>query len=235
MYLDRYIAAPFGNWISSPNYTSVLGTFTLEPRKGLLLRLLKTLRYSFDHNGWTNRLGLRNPGITIGMERYYHSRVLPHKSIVSIYGYNQEEWEKLSTYTKNVPTEINLSCPNTSKQEYNTSCPIELFDMDNTIVKMSPLTKEQEIDDLMRRGVKKWHFSNTLPIAQGGLSGKTLMQYNTRLIKHTLWMDSEAYIIGGGGIQNESDVAWYRDLGCSGVSLGSVFFRPFAMRKFELG
>ena len=235
MYLDRYISAPFGNWFSSPNYTSVLGTFTLEPRKGLLWRLLKTLRYSFNHNGWTNRLGLRNPGITIGMERYYHSRVLPHKSIVSIYGYNQEEWEKLSTYTKNVPTEINLSCPNTSKQEYNTSCPIEMFDMDNTIVKMSPLTKEQEIDELMRRGVKKWHFSNTLPVAQGGLSGKTLMQYNMRLIKHTLWMDEEAYIIGGGGITNESDVAWYRDLGCSGVSLGSVFFQPFAMRKFELG
>ena len=232
--IDRYIAAPFGNWFSSPNYISVLGTFTLEPRKGLLKQLLKTLRYNFHNKGWTNRLGLRNPGIVHGMERYYYSRILPHRSIVSIYGFNYKEWKELSVHTKDVPTEINLSCPNTHSLHNNDPCPIELFDMDITIVKMSPLTTEKEIDDLMRRGVKRWHFSNTLPIAQGGLSGKTLMQYNMKLIKHTLWMDSEAYIVGGGGVTMESDVRFYKDLGCSGVSLGSVFFKPFALRKFKI-
>ena len=99
---------------------------------------------------------------------------------------------------------------------------------------MSPLTTENEIVMYMERGVRKWHFSNTLSIAQGGLSGKTLMQYNRKLIKFTLKEDKCAKIIGGGGVTSMSDVAWYRDLGCSGVSLGTVLFKPFALRKFTV-
>ena len=112
-------------------------------------------------------------------------------------------------------------------------CPVELFDTCNVIVKMSPLTTENEIVMYMERGVRKWHFSNTLPIAQGGLSGRTLMAYNQKLIKFTLKEDKKAKIIGGGGVKNMSDVAWYRDLGCSGVSLGTVCFWPFALNRFN--
>ena len=86
----------------------------------------------------------------------------------------------------------------------------------------------------MERGVRKWHFSNTLPISQGGWSGKTLMTYNAKLIKFVLGEDKCAKIIGGGGVTSMSDVRFYRDLGCSGVSLGTVCMIPFGLRRFNV-
>jgi uncharacterized protein related to proFAR isomerase len=59
------------------------------------------------------------------------------------------------------------------------------------------------------------------------------MAYNAKLIKFTLKEDKKAKIIGGGGVKNMSDVEWYRDLGCSGVSLGTVCFWPFALNRFS--
>ena len=209
---------------------SVMGTYTLLSRPGLLKALLKTLRYSFHHKGWTNQLGMRNPGIEKGIQKYY---VQPSRRIVSICGFNYGEWKTLAEYTRGIRIELNLSCPNVGMKG-NIGCPIELFDASRVIVKMSPLTTENEIVSYMERGVRKWHFSNTLSIAQGGLSGKTLMQYNRKLIKFTLKEDKCAKIIGGGGVTSMSDVAWYRDLGCSGVSLGTVLFKPFALRKFTV-
>ena len=229
--MKYYIAPPFGNYLHRPDMYSVMGTFTLLQRPGLIKELLKTLRYSFHHKGWTNRLGLRNPGIEKGINKYY---VQPHRRIISIYGFNYGEWKTLAEYIRGVRrVELNLSCPNIGMKG-NSGCPIELFDVSQVIVKMSPLTTENEIVSYMERGVRRWHFSNTLPIAQGGLSGKTLMTYNAKLIKFTLKEDKRAKVIGGGGVSNMSDVAWYRDLGCSGVSLGTVLFKPFALRKFNI-
>ena len=173
---------------------------------------------------------MRNPGIEKGINKYY---VQPHRRIVSICGFNYGEWKTLAEYTRGIRIELNLSCPNVGIKG-NIGCPVELFDTSHVIVKMSPLTTENEIVSYMERGVRKWHFSNTLSIAQGGLSGKTLMQYNRKLIKFTLKEDKCAKIIGGGGVTSMSDVAWYRDLGCSGVSLGTVLFKPFALRKFTV-
>jgi len=172
---------------------------------------------------------MRNPGIEKGIQKYY---VQPSRRIVSICGFNYGEWKTLAEYTRGIRIELNLSCPNVGIKG-NIGCPVELFDTGNVIVKMSPLTTENEIVSYMERGVRKWHFSNTLPIAQGGLSGKTLMQYNRKLIKFTLGEDKCAKIIGGGGITNMSDIRFYKDLGCAGVSLGTVLFKPFALRKFK--
>ena len=228
--MKYYLAAPFGNHLTQTHMYSVMGTYTLHPRTGLLQQILKTLRYSFHYKGWTNKLGLRNSGIEEGIQKYCLD---PHHKLISIYGFNQKEWKELSKRTKGLRIELNLSCPNIQgKGGYNTSCPVELFDK-NAIVKMSPLTTEKEIIMYMERGVRNWHFSNTLPIAQGGLSGRTLMAYNKKLIKFTIGEDRGAKIIGGGGIRNMADVRFYRDLGCSGVSLGTVCFWPFALRRFS--
>ena len=225
-----YIAPPFGNYLHRPDMYSVMGTYTLLPRPGLIKALLKTLRYSYFHKGWTNQLGMRNPGIEKGINKYY---VQPHRRIVSICGFNYGEWKTLAEYTRGIRLELNLSCPNVGIKG-NIGCPVELFDTSHVIVKMSPLTTENEIVSYMERGVRKWHFSNTLPISQGGLSGKTLMTYNAKLIKFVLGEDKCARIIGGGGVTNMSDVRFYRDLGCAGVSLGTVCFKPFALRKFSV-
>ena len=228
--MKYYIAAPFGNYLHRPDMYSVMGTYTLLSRPGLLKALLKTLRYSFHHKGWTNQLGMRNPGIEKGIQKYY---VQPSRRIVSICGFNYGEWKTLAEYTRGIRLELNLSCPNVGIKG-NIGCPVELFDTGNVIVKVSPQTTENEIVSYMERGVRKWHFSNTLPISQGGLSGKTLMQYNRKLIKFTLGEDKCARIIGGGGVTSMSDVRFYRDLGCIGVSLGTVCFWPFALKRFKV-
>ena len=208
---------------------SVMGTYTLQPRPGLLKQILKTLRYSFHYNGWTNKLGLRNPGIETAINKYYQN---PSRRIISLYGFNKGEWETLAKYTRGMKQELNISCPNVENKFHNTGCPVELFP--DAILKMSPLTTEEEIVMYMERGVRRWHFSNTLPVSQGGLSGKTLMQYNRKLIKFTLSEDKRAKVIGGGGVTSMSDVRFYKDLGCIGVSLGSVCMLPFGLRRFKV-
>ena len=228
--MKYYIAAPFGNYLHRPDMYSVMGTYTLQPRPGLIKQILKTLRYNFHYNGWTNKLGLRNPGVHHAIKKYYQN---PSRRIVSIYGFNRGEWETLAEYTKGIKRiELNLSCPNVENKFNNTGCPVELFQ--GAIVKMSPLTTEEEIVMYMERGVRRWHFSNTLPVRQGGLSGKTLMTYNAKLIKFTLREDKGARIIGGGGVSDMGDVRFYKDLGCSGVSLGTVCFIPFALGRFNV-
>ena len=227
--MKYYIAAPFGNYLHKPDMYSVMGTYTLQPRPGLLKQILKTLRYSFHYKGWVNKLGLRNPGIETAINKYYQN---PSRRIISLYGFNRGEWETLAKYTRGMKQELNLSCPNVENKFHNTGCPVELFP--DAILKMSPLTTEEEIVMYMERGVRRWHFSNTLPVSQGGLSGKTLMQYNRKLIKFTLSEDKRAKVIGGGGVTSMSDVRFYKDLGCIGVSLGSVCMLPFGLRRFKV-
>ena len=227
--MKYYIAAPFGNYLHKPDMYSVMGTYTLQPRPGLLKQILKTLRYSFHYKGWVNKLGLRNPGIHDAINKYYQN---PSRRIISLYGFNKGEWETLAKYTRGMKQELNLSCPNVENKFHNTGCPVELFP--DAILKMSPLTTEEEIVMYMERGVRRWHFSNTLPVSQGGLSGKTLMQYNRKLIKFTLSEDKRAKVIGGGGVTSMSDVRFYKDLVCIGVSLGSVCFLPFGLRRFKV-
>ena len=65
-----FISPPFGNYINLPKCTSIKGSFTLKPREGLLLQIIKTLRYSFEKGGWVNKIGLRNKGIDWAINEY---------------------------------------------------------------------------------------------------------------------------------------------------------------------
>ena len=58
-----FIGPPFGNYISLPNTISISGSFTLNERPGLYSQIIKTLYYSYENNGWINKIGLRNKGI----------------------------------------------------------------------------------------------------------------------------------------------------------------------------
>ena len=51
-----FISPPFGNYIHLPQTRSIKGSYTLEPRDGLILQILKTLRFSFDKNVWINKI-----------------------------------------------------------------------------------------------------------------------------------------------------------------------------------
>ena len=57
--MKLFISLPFGNYIDLPYTIPIRGSYTIEPRKGLLLQVLKTLRYSYENNGWINKIGLR--------------------------------------------------------------------------------------------------------------------------------------------------------------------------------
>ena len=73
--MKYFIAAPFGNYIKFKNRANIIpvtGTWTLKYRSGFvgrLIRILKTMRYDRNQNGWKNKLGLPNEGIKVGLKK----------------------------------------------------------------------------------------------------------------------------------------------------------------------
>ena len=61
---------------SYTEFIPVKGSFTLEPRDGLILQIIKTLRYSFTYKGWVNKIGLRNPGIDYAIKTYKSGEII---------------------------------------------------------------------------------------------------------------------------------------------------------------
>ena len=223
-----FIAAPFGNYIKPKNCIPVTGTWTLHPRGNRLLALAKTLRYHKELKGWTNHLGLPNPGITVGTKT-----ILPHE-ILSIAQVDEGDFTMLNCKIwSSQNLEINLSCPNISK--VGTWSDLKIFlkgPRDWCIVKVSPLTTLEDIGYLMELGFSQIHFSNTLPITAGGLSGPELRPYTLELIKLTRkhfgdWVT----IIAGGGIEHIGNVAEYINAGADHISIGSVCFNPIKVWK----
>src|ERR1051326_1557670 len=85
------IGAPFGNYLSTPGVTSTVGTYTLKNRAGfmrwwLFWRMLRTLRYHFGL-GWTNKLGLPNPGIDHARRKAERNPQWIKDKILSIHGF----------------------------------------------------------------------------------------------------------------------------------------------------
>ena len=106
------ISPPFGNYIRLPGSKSIKGSFTLEPRGGLVPQIIKTLRFSFEYNGWVNKIGLRNKGLKYGIKNYNHET-----DILSIAIMNESEIKPiLNMLPKTANIELNVSCPNVEKE-----------------------------------------------------------------------------------------------------------------------
>jgi len=105
---ETFIAAPFGNYIKPKGTIPVCGTFTLHPNGGnVLWSVLRTLRWNASSQGWTNNLGLPNPGLKKGLERHIYGEVL---SIAEI---ERNDFKKLyNLIPERMGVELNLSCPN---------------------------------------------------------------------------------------------------------------------------
>ena len=230
-----FIAAPFGNYIKPVGCIPVCGTFTLHPQGNKVWSAVKSLRYNFKMKGWTNRLQLPNPGVKVGLDRQIRGEVL---SIAEI---EKGDFRRLyNLIPEGTNIELNLSCPNLGKSLPWDSA--RVFMQSNAarkwcIAKLSPLTTPEQleflIDDL---GFTQLHFSNTLPLGgdgrAGGLSGVTLRPYTLELIRlvRENW-GSDIEIIAGGGVSDFGAVYEYLNEGANHVSLGSVCFNPFKMRK----
>ena len=223
-----FISPPFGNYIHLPQIKSIKGSYTLEPRDGLILQILKTLRFSFDKNGWINKIGLRNKGLQYGIDNYDHET-----DILSIAIMNESEIKPiLKMLPENTNIELNVSCPNINKQLNDKGIGQFLNPQREwCIVKLSPLTNNYTIEKYYSIGFRQFHCCNTLPIANGGLSGPTLIPYVSEMIKN-IKKYQNTVVIAGGGIQNIQTLNSYKNLGASNFSVSSLFFHPIKSAIF---
>jgi len=229
-----FISAPFGNYIKSERTISVHGTFTRNPRGNRLWSVLKSLRYDRRLGGWVNKLGLPNPGLHQGLCNVNEKP----SDVLSISEIKRGDFQKMNNIIPlNQSLEINFSCPNLGKKLPLDGAGIftKVKSREWCIAKLSPLTDGDELEFVIEHlGFKQIHFSNTLPLPnnRGGLSGATLKPYTLELIDlvRERWGDSVT-VIAGGGVQDFSGVMDYLLAGANHVSLGSVCFNPFKLRK----
>ena len=222
-----YIAAPFGNYLRTKKARSVIGTFTLSPRPGLVKQIIKTLRYK--NGAWYNAIGLRNPGIDAGLKYYYRS----DKDVISVASIEPGDWKRLNrVLPESADIEVNISCPNVEHyKNYVGGVDSFLNGKRKVIVKLSPTTSDAMIEHLMHCGFTSFHCCNTLPTEDGAMSGKGLREYSSTMINTVRFMNHNAEIIAGGGIQTMNDVRYYSRFGATSFSIGSVCFHPFKLKK----
>ena len=225
-----FISPPFGNYINLPKTKSIKGSFTLEPRYGLLLQIIKTLRYDFTNKGWINKIGLRNKGIEWAIKTYKYDK----KSIVSIAIMDYKEIDILNKKIhKNMDLELNISCPNVK----NNLIHDDLYKFLNNerqwcSIKLSPITDISLVDKYYKQGFRHFHCCNTLPTLNGGLSGITVQKYSLKLISEIKNKYPDTIIIGGGGIRNIEDIKKYEHYGVNNFSISSLMFNPILFSIF---
>ena len=231
---ETFIAAPFGNYIKPAGTIPVCGTFTLHARGNVLWSAIKSLRYNTKHKGWCNNMGLPNPGVKVGLERHIYGEVL---SIAEI---ERNDFKKLySLIPERMSVELNLSCPNIRNLPWDST---EIFARNTEkrkwcICKVSPTVTPEELEFLITKlGFTQIHASNTLALPGcGGLSGRTLIPYTLGTIRLIREEWPEVTIIAGGGVDSFGAVYEYLKEGADHVSLGSVCFNPFNLRKILKG
>ena len=222
-----FISAPFGNYIKPKGTIPVTGTFTLNPQGNRFWAVVKTLRYNTAQQGWVNRLGLPNPGIREGLKK--------ESTVISIAEIDKGDFQRLNVLIpENQSIELNLSCPNLNKKlSWESAKCFNSEKREWCIAKLSPLTTPEELKFVVEfLGFTQLHFSNTLPTVQGGLSGPMLRGYTTELIDLARSeYGNSVEIIAGGGVSDFGSVTNYLSNGADHVSIGSVCFNPFKLRK----
>jgi len=217
-----FIGPPFGNYVSLPQTVRIRGSFTLEKRDGLFMQVMRTLRYSFEHGGWINKIGLRNGGIDSVVNNYNK------EDVYSIAILHENEIEKLKNkIPDDMNIELNVSCPNAEKKMVNSGLDGFLNGKRRwCIVKVPPTCSSDKIDGYYKQGFRQFHCSNTIPTERGGLSGKSLIPYNNKLIKDIRSKYKDAEIISGGGVEEWKDVVNYKSVGADHFAVSTLCFNP---------
>ena len=200
-----FISPPFGNYFFLPYTTPIRGSFTLEPRPGLLGQIFKTLRYSWEHKGWINKIGLRNKGIDYAIKTYKKGQ------IISVAILKEDEIDKfLEKIPEDMDIELNISCPNLDKHLVSNNLDKFLNDKrDWCIVKLSI---NDEVDDLYDAGFRQFHCCNTIPVKNGGLSGISLIPHVSEKIKNIKEKYPDTTVIAGGGIRDMDTMKMYKNV-----------------------
>ena len=228
---EMFIAAPFGNWVKPIGTIPVTGTYTLHPQGNVLWSVVKSLRWNSELRGWTNNLRLPNPGLKKGLHKHIRGEVL---SIAEI---ERDDFRKLyNMIPLGMDVELNLSCPNLEKSLPWDSTEIFARTKENRkwcICKVSPTVTPEDLEFLITKlGFTQIHASNTLALpGSGGLSGQALIPYTLGIIKLIREEWPGVTVIAGGGVRDFGAVYDYLSEGADHVSLGSVCFNPFKLRK----
>lgn len=239
--LPLIVSAPFGNYIQPAGTTPTLGTFTSLRRPGRLWRIIKTVRYHRSLHAWTNKIGLRNPGIDWLVQQVNTGRKKVDAAIVSIHGFDDPQWFELldkASSIKPLAIELNMSCPNVGHINW----PADLFTRAaaieatgvGIIVKLPPVNFQAMADQAMDAGLRTFHCCNTLPVPAGGLSGKPLKpvalqcisELKRRASTRSPSIEHEMLIVGGGGITTPADIDDYAASGASLFAVGTKAFNP---------
>ena len=236
-----FISPPFGNYIEfkHPNIYSIKGSYTLDNRGGyikLIWRIVKTLRYSFKHGGWQNKIGLCNKGIDWALDKYKDVDKFNESNVLSIAILNPNE---ISTFNEKIPKkinlEINISCKNT---EHDLVCDgIEEFlnpQRKWCSIKLAPDTSIQLIDSYYQKGFRQFHCCNTLKKKElnGSLSGPILIPHISKLVRSIREKYDDVEIVAGGGIRNMCTLHKYQQLGASHYSVSTLIFNPILFYMF---
>ena len=218
-----FISPPFGNYLTFLPYTiSIKGSYTVEPRPGLISQIVSTLKYSTLYKGWINKIGLRNPGIDSGIANYKPNNILS----LAFLNYTDLAYFN-NVIPKDTNLEINISCPNAHVRVPENMGIIMNKERKWCIAKLSPLASHAKIDELYNMGFRQFHCCNTYPLAIGGLSGPILIPYVEYKIEYIKKNYPDCTIIAGGGIQNIEALNYYKKLGADHFSVSSICFNPF--------
>ena len=210
------------------NVTRIVGSYTVYSRPGIY-RVLSTMRKC--NTGYTNNVGLRNPGI-------HKCKDLPY--IVSISALEAGDWhlllDVLETKENVLGVEFNVSCPNADVLGLNS----EVIDRANSlfkyvIIKMPHLVTRKELVKYLSLGNFILHISNTRPSELGGISGTSLIDVNIEAIKYVKQYFPERKIIAGGGIYSLSDLYRYKAVGADYYSLSTILLSIFKTYKIIKG
>ena len=229
-----FISPPFGNYLHLPYTNQILGSFTLDYREGLLKQIIYTLRYSYKYNGWINKIGLRNKGIDYAITLYNKDK--NNTKIYSIAIINENQ---IPIFIQKIPKkmniELNVSCPNLNQKMINNGLS-QFLNKERKwcIIKLSPNTDYNIINSYYKQGFRQFHCSNTLPIKEGGLSGRSLIPYTNKLIIYIKKNYPDTELIAGGGVQVWTDVANYYNLGANHISISTICFNPINFGRLYL-
>ena len=226
-----FISPPFGNYLHFNNTTSIKGSFTLHPRPGLIMQIFKTLRYSYTHGGWVNKIGLRNKGIEWAVNKYKNTN-----HIVSLVIMKESDIEPMvNKIPNNMNIEINISCPNLNKKLITPNLkPFLNKERTWCIIKLSPTCDKKLIDSYYNQGFRQFHCSNTLKVREGGLSGRKLIPYTTNIIKYIKNKYNDVEVIAGGGIYDYKTLENYKKYGANHFSVSTIFFDPLRFLNFYM-
>ena len=216
---------PFSNiYPNVKKTTKIVGTYTLNRRKGLH-RVITTLKKT--EKGWTNNVGLRNPGI---------DKCKNKRNIASISEIKSGEFElileKLSKLDKMLGIEFNISCPNERVRNIN----IDLIKKakkisNNIIIKFPHKVSEKKLFDLIELEDFIVHISNTKKLNNCALSGKELVNNNLSLIYNIKKRYPNRKVIAGGGIYDIDTLLNYKDVGADFFSLSTILINPYKTHK----